>query len=395
MEFHHSTTDSERTGPPTVSPRRLRALMAGMALLVLAAAGGAVAWTTDSPAAPAPPPPLPVRVVAAEFQDGYDRRRDFPGRIAAARRSDLGFERDGLLIDVRVDDGDAVAAGDTLAVLDTEPLQRRRDELLAAREATLARRALAEVTLIRRTTLVDQGHASEQALDEARFEAQALTAEAERLTASIAALDLDLDKSVLRAPFAGRIDARLADEGTVVEPGQPVLRLVETGRLEARIGVPEAAARTLRLGQPYTVDIGGVAGGATLRAVTPALDPTTRTVTAVFDLAPQGTLDPAVGALVRLSLSETVPEPGAWLPRSALTEGVRGLWTVFTLEATGDGGAHLVRRADVEILHAEADRVYVRGTLAPGDLVVADGTHRVVPGQRVVPAGARLAEARP
>jgi RND family efflux transporter MFP subunit len=394
MEFHHSTSDAEGAGSPAASPRRLAALMAAMAVLVLAAAGAAVAWTAESPAGPAPPPPLPVQVVAADFQDGYARTRTYPGRIAAARRSALGFERDGLLIQVAVDDGDAVAAGDILAVLDTEPLQRRRAELAAARRATLARLALAEATLRRRSTLVDRGHASDQALDEARFEVQALTAEAERLAALIAAIDLDIDKSALRAPFAGRVDARLADEGTVVEPGQPVLRLVETGRLEARIGVPEAAARALDPGEPYAVEILGAPVDATLRALTPALDPTTRTVTAVFDLDPQGTVDPAVGALVRLRLPETVPEPGVWLPRTALTEGVRGLWTVFTLD-DADDGAGTVRRADVEILHAEAARVYVRGTLAPGDLVVADGTHRVVPGQRVVPAAGLVADVRP
>ncbi len=42
-----------------------------------------------------------------------------------------------------------------------------------------------------------------------------------------------------------------------------------------------------------------------------------------------------------------------------------------------------VERRDVEILYTRAERVYVRGVLAAGERVVADGVHRIVPGQTV------------
>jgi multidrug efflux pump subunit AcrA (membrane-fusion protein) len=41
----------------------------------------------------------------------------------------------------------------------------------------------------------------------------------------------------------------------------------------------------------------------------------------------------------------------------------------------------------VEVIHQQSERVYVQGTLLDGDLVVADGTHRVVAGQGVRLAG--------
>ena len=48
----------------------------------------------------------------------------------------------------------------------------------------------------------------------------------------------------------------------------------------------------------------------------------------------------------------------------------------------------------LEVLHADESRAYVRGTLAPGDLLVSEGTHRVVAGQRVDVGGeSRLATA--
>jgi hypothetical protein len=44
-----------------------------------------------------------------------------------------------------------------------------------------------------------------------------------------------------------------------------------------------------------------------------------------------------------------------------------------------------VEQRQIEVLHSEADRVFVRGLLSDGDIVVASGAHRISPGQRVVP----------
>jgi pyruvate/2-oxoglutarate dehydrogenase complex dihydrolipoamide acyltransferase (E2) component len=56
-----------------------------------------------------------------------------------------------------------------------------------------------------------------------------------------------LEKSVLKAPFAGTVAARLMDEGTVIMAGQTVLRLVEDTHLEARVGVPPHVAAHCQL----------------------------------------------------------------------------------------------------------------------------------------------------
>ena len=90
------------------------------------------------------------------------------------------------------------------------------------------------------------------------------------------------------------------------------------------------------------------------------------------------------GQIARLERRERIDLPGAWLPVSALSEGRRGLWRVFVaVPVPSAPGRAEIRVADVELIQAEADRVYVRGPLDAGELVVADGGHRVVPGQIV------------
>ena len=333
---------------------------------------------------------LPVRTVSVPRDQSYEVARRFTGRVVARRISELGFERSGLVVEVLVDDGATVAVGDVIARLDTRILEAERVRLVADREQVIAQLDLARRTTERRQTLVRAGHASEQAYDDARFEVQSLEAQLRSVEAAVAAIDVDLDKTTLAAPFAGRISGRAVDEGAVVQAGQSVVRIVETGATEVRIGVPSRFAGRLQPGSDHTVFIGGNRVDAAVTAVLPDLETETRTVTAVFwvdaDIAAPS------GELAVLELGETIETAGRWLPVDALTEGRRGLWTVYALEPAlpedyglSDPGhpIYQVRRNDVEIIHPDTDRVYVRGTLPDQALVVADGIHRLVPGQLV------------
>ncbi|MFN3237356.1 MAG: hypothetical protein ACE37D_09865, partial [Pseudomonadales bacterium] len=88
------------------------------------------------------------------------------------------------------------------------------------------------------------------------------------------------------------------------------------------------------------------------------------------------------GSLAVLNLSVPVAAEGYWVPISALAESQRGLWSVLVVEPASEG-EHTVESRLVEILHRGDRAVYVRGTLQDGDLIVASGTGRIVPGQSV------------
>jgi hypothetical protein len=88
------------------------------------------------------------------------------------------------------------------------------------------------------------------------------------------------------------------------------------------------------------------------------------------------------GDLARLEITRRIDEPGFWLPLAALTESSRGLWAVYVANGS-DGETGVIERRELEILHQETDRVFVRGTLASDDRVVVAGIHRLVPGQSV------------
>jgi len=327
-------------------------------------------------------PPLPVLVVEARPETGYEVPERYVGRLEPAREARLAFERGGLVVEVAVEEGGRVEAGDAVARLDTALLEAERARLLAQREQAAAELELARLTLERQRSLNARGHAPDQRLDEARLNAAALSARLSQTDAAIRALEVDIAKSVLRAPFAGTVGARLADEGAVVAAGAPVADLLETGRPRARVGVSPEAAAALEAGARVRLTVAGREVPARLEALRPDLSTATRTVAALIALdAPPAPF----GETVELTVARRVPAEGTWLPLTALVEGRRGLWSVFAAAPDGAGG-HAVARESVEVLHVADGRAYVRGTLADGALVVAAGAHRVIPGQAVVPA---------
>jgi RND family efflux transporter MFP subunit len=331
----------------------------------------------------------PVAYLHVEHAQSFEAVRVYAGRTAPGRASELGFKQPGELAVVLVDQGDVVTTGQTLARQETATLDAALGQAqadVAFAEANLAaaraRADLAAQTDARFTRLRATGHVSEQEYEEQQLSSRARDAEYRVAEASLAraraarlSAEIALREASLVAPFSGIVQQRHHDEGTQLRAGEPVLRLVESGRVKALVGVPENQAGNLTIGARYALNWNGETIEASLTAVLPEVDANTRTRTAVLEL---GSDRIPLGAVVELQLTHAVPNSGFWLPLTALVESERGLWGIYVVNE----GSILERRL-VEILHAEADRAFVRGTLESGERIVSTGVHRLVPGQAV------------
>lgn len=385
----------------------------------------------------AAPKKITVQTQQVQSVDSYLVKRFYNGTVVPRRISSFGFERSGKLEKIAVYEGDRVKTGKVLAFLDTKTLKAQQRELLAqraqlvaelkelqagARSQTIAavranvnklksQLQLARIKNQRRKNLYREGAISQEQFDETtsslnsnqanleeaqsqlnellagtrpeKIEAQ--KASIEQLDAKIASLKIELEKSVLKAPFNGTISARLVDEGAVLAMGNPVFRLVEDEILEAHVGVPVTTAMKLKVNTTLPVKIGGKNYSARVFSKLPELDSSTRTTTVILKLNPQAIGKVTLEQVVRLQLNETISDTGYWLPTTALVKGVRGLFTCYVLGNSDKSEYFSVERKDVEILHNIGDRVLVRGTLQSGDRVIINGTHRIVPGMLVKP----------
>lgn len=424
--------------------KQWRLVSLGSVLLVLGVAVGLMRLgENNSPNSPTNLNILPVTTTQLKAVKSYTTTQTYTGEVAAQRASELGFERAGQLVWLNVDRGDSVKTGTPLAKLDTRNLQAQRLQLVAQKARAIAvleelqngprgediavaraqvrdlevQLQLEQIKHKRRENLWKEGAISREQLDEIAYGSSALSeklaaargeleellagtrreqieaqqAAVKQLEANIADLEITIVKSTVRAPFSGIIAARRLDEGTVVNAGQSIVRLVEDVSPEVEIGVTGQVAAQLQLGSQQRVQIGQKTYNATIRSILPEVNPATRTRTVVLNL-PSSTLQAvAPQQIARLETRQSVPITGYWLPTTALVRGERGLWSCYALaeaEKRIDNAKeqpHQVERREVEVLHTEGDRVLVRGTIQAGDTVIVDGTQRIVPGQLVRP----------
>jgi RND family efflux transporter MFP subunit len=367
------------------SPLR-KLVQAGLTLGIIALSVGAVVAGAgmigglDARDGPLAPPPMPVEAMRVERVSGYHVTRRFTGQIEAVARTDLGFELGGRITEILADEGDLVPAGAPLARLDTSLLIPERAALEAELASLSAEAALARLTLSRNDALTERGVRSVAAQDEARLALARAEAGMAAIRARIAGVDVRLEKSVLSAPFAARVGARLADPGQTIAAGQTVLVLFDAAPPRARVGLPPEVAAGLAVGDGVMIEMAGHQGAAQIRQIRPDLDPATRSLSVIVTLPEGG--GAVLGDTVALILEQQVEEPGFWAPLSALREGVRGSWAVMTLEATPEGDR--AGLAAVEVIHSAGARVFLRGQLGADARIVARAPDRVAPGQPVL-----------
>jgi HlyD family secretion protein len=222
-----------------------------------------------------------------------------------ATEAQLGFQSPGRIERILVREGDLVAAGDTLAVLDRAELAARRaqaqaqlagaqallseleagsrsEERVQAEQALRAasdRLADARRELERVRRLFDAGALSRETMDRAQLQVDVLTSQQsqaeqqlqlvrtgprpERIAAQRAAVasaqaqvaqfDAALANAVIRAPFGGVITVKDREVGETVGAGAPVLTLMNLEDRWVRIYVPEARVGAVHLGDSATI----------------------------------------------------------------------------------------------------------------------------------------------
>ena len=325
----------------------------------------------------------PVQVVRVALAPSSETRA-YAGVIRPRREADIGFKVGGRLIERLVDSGATVQAGTVLARLDPTDLAlslRSAEADLAGAEA-MAAQAVADAS--RSKTLAGQGWQS-AAVDEVKqATARSATQRVETARAALALARNRVDDAVLRAPEAGVVTAIIADPGTIMAAGSPVLRIASLDALEVEVQLPETALAALDHDQ---ADVSFWARSDTtisakLREVSAAADPKLRSYTARFTLADRPAWL-ALGMTATLRLARADVGSLALLPRGAVTDRGQGAM-VWVVAATGKLEARPVRIASLR-----QDRALVSG-LKAGELVVGMGEQKLDPATPV-----RVADIRP
>lgn len=364
---HAETNEIER-------PRRRGLIVAALVIAIVAVAalsGGATVFMGADPdagagaAAPMEMPPMPVDVAVAALGEVVDAV-SATGRIEAVQAVDLRPDEQGRVLELLFREGQAVAAG--------TPLVRLDDALLRAQAArAAAERDLARQQLERAQRLRTENAASPADLE--RADAGARSAEA-----ALAVLELQIERSTVRAPFAGRIGQRFVSVGDYVTTATPLLTIQTTDPQRAVIDVPERYAGDLEVGQEVEFTVAAEPGRTftgRVEFIDPVVQPETRMIV-VKARAPNRDHLLKAGMFIEARLAIATRSGTVVVPEDA----IQPLRTANVVWAVVDGKAS---RRVVTLGTRSRGVVEIVDGVAAGEQVVVGGLERMQEGMPVAP----------
>jgi multidrug efflux pump subunit AcrA (membrane-fusion protein) len=236
------------------------------------------------------------------------------GTVRARYTAAIAAKIAATILEIRVQAGDRVTAGQTLVVLDHGNLEanlRRAEAACAEAESAIAETEnaiaaanatldLARVTHRRFEDLLSKASVSQQESDESearlksaraglemaaskRRQAEARRSQAE---AELAAARVALGYATLAAPFPGLVTERRADPGSMATPGAPLLTLEREGNLRLETSIDESRLALVRIGEQVEVEIDSLNRTVRGRVAenVPSIDAATRSFTTKIDL---------------------------------------------------------------------------------------------------------------
>lgn len=320
-----------------------------------------------------------VRVINVEVTEVQPRtfteRIHLTATAQANRDVMVSAEEAGVIREILVEKGAVVRAG--------QPLLRIDDAVLAAQvEQARAAAELARETWERRRALWEEDRVGSEIM---YLEARAA---AEQTAANLKVLEERLARTVIRAPFAGVLESREVEVGTMVSPGMAVARVVDPDPVKVSGGVPERYATDITEGAvaDLTFDVlGDTVFRAPVHYVGATVDRRSRTfpVEVVVD-NPDGVIKPEMVA--EMSLIRRNLDSALVVPQDALVR-VEDGFVVFVAVDHSEGPVAEVR--PVVVGPAQENEVVLESGLAPGERLIVVGQKSVADGDRVKIVGTR------
>jgi membrane fusion protein (multidrug efflux system) len=316
------------------------------------------------------PPPESVST-AISHEDTWEGTLTAVGSIAAAKGVAVSNDAPGIVSRIYFESGQMARAGQVLVELDTNV---ERAQLASAK----ARMDLAALTAGRSRALVQSNAIAQSQLDS--DDATLKTA-----TTDLAAIQAQIDRKTVRAPFGGRLGIRAVNLGQYLNSGTMVTVLEAIDTVYVDFDLPQQRLADVKVGMPVRVAIEGMGKEAldgAIAAVDPEIDSTTRTIKVRASLPnKQEKLRPGMFANVVVVLPKHEAE--IVVPATAVVHASYGD-SVFVVEDKKDDAGQVVQGPDGKAAKV-ARQQFVRAGEVRGDYVaILDGVHS---GQEVVSAG--------
>lgn len=366
-------------GPDEATRRRKALIVIGGSIVAVVALLAVASRLGGDGAAPTPVSTVQAVSVVTAQEQSFRTSVSLSGEARPVRDIQVAAPASGLrILEILVDEGDMVRAGQPMARLDTNVAlaQIRSAQAGVAEAEAAAVRARGEYA--RAEAIRDSGALSAEAIEQRQAAATAADARLLAARAQLQEVNARLGGGYVRAPAAGLVIDRTAEVGRNVD-GQVLFRIAAGNQLEVAAEVAERDALSLERGQTATfMLVDGTTVTGTLRRAPASINSRTRTGEALFNLPTGSRVRAGMYLRGRLDLAARTVVA---VPQNSVLYS-EGQPYVYTLN-----GENRVQRVDVLLGGRSGDLVEVVQGLEAGQRIVGAGGAFLSPGEQVRPLG--------
>ncbi len=299
-------------------------------------------------------------IKAQNFTESYN----IVGVVKPYVEATLSSEEGGLITYLRVDKGDRVGRGQTIARL-------KKDVDFASYEQSLAQYELALSNFERTESLYLDDVATEQQYTDAKLQLDI----AEKTTD---VYRRRLSKSSVRSPINGVVDEKYMFRGEVSAPGSPIVKIVDVSRVKVSAGIPERYINDVSKGSKVKITFDILPGeeyNGTVNYVSPTLSKINRTFEIEVVLNnPDRKLKPEMSANVQVTRFSV--DNAIILSQDLIVDFGEEKY-VFVLEND------IAKKRVVTIGGRNGNDILIESGLKPGDKLIYEGYQSLVDGDKV------------
>ena len=198
--------------------------------------------------------------------ENFSNSLSVAGSIEANEQVDIRSEISGLVTSIDFKEGSSVSKGEVLLKINDLELQAQLSQ-------ALTRQKLAQETEFRATNLLKKEAISTEEYDVALAELRSLQSQTQLIRAQ-------LSKTLIRAPFSGKIGLRSISAGEYITPASNIARLVSTNPVKILFSIPEKYAGTIKINTIISFTVAGSKSvyTANVYAIEPGINVSTRTL---------------------------------------------------------------------------------------------------------------------
>lgn len=202
------------------------------------------------------------------------------GELAPTREATVRAELGGAILEVGVEEAQAVSQGTLLARIETRTLEDMRQSAASSLRSAENQLAVARRETERTERLVEAGALAARELDVARNTVASAEAAVADARSRLASAERTLADTVIRAPFSGIVARRSVHTGDIVTPGTELFRIIDPSSMRLEASVPSDDLSVLRIGATVEFTVRGYDRPFTgrIERIAPQADSTTRQV---------------------------------------------------------------------------------------------------------------------